>query len=174
MHHKKLLSNSLFRDYFDWLREIWKRSSFLPPICEHGSPALIIQHGHLRFHIQHLVMLPDYLLPLILALPPVTFHPLVKLPISVFLFLNILFDLSEPFIPVIRFQPMLKFLRLYAVKLLYCLQSDLELINLSHDNLRLVLYTDSIHSGTLLAALSRLIAWLDAAELLIAWLETIY
>jgi len=170
MHYKKLLSNSLFRDYFDWLWEIWKRSSFLPPICEHGFPALIIQHGHLRFHIQHLVMLPDYLLPLILALRPVTFHPLVKLPISVFLFLYILFDLSEPFIPVIRLQPLLKFLSLHAVKLLYCLQSDLQLINLCQDDLRLVLYTDSIH---LLAALCCLIAWLDAAELLIPWLETI-
>jgi hypothetical protein len=113
-------------------------------------------------------MLPDYLLPLILALPPVTFHPLVKLPMPVFLFLNILFDLSEPLIPVIRLEPLLKFLSLYAVKLLYCLQSDLELINLSHDNLRLVLYTDSIHPGTLLSSLCCLIAWLDAAELLIA------
>ena len=108
-------------------------------------------------------MLPDYLLPLILALPPVTPHLLVKLPILVFFFLNILFNLSEPLVPVHRFQPLLHLLRLYAVKLLDRLQSEFELINLSHDNPGLVLYAHGIHPGTLLAALSRLVTGLNTA-----------
>jgi hypothetical protein len=117
----------------------------LHPICEHGSSALIIEDGHLRLEILHIVVLPDYLLPLILALPSFAPHLLVKLPILVFLFLNILFNLSEPLFPVHHFQPLLHFLRLYAVKLLYRLQSDFELINLCHDNPGLVLNAHSIH-----------------------------
>lgn len=91
-------------------------------------------------------MLPNYLLPLILALPSVAPHLLVKLPILVFLLLNILFNLSEPLVPVHRSKPLLHLLRLYAVKLLDRLQSEFELINLSHENPGLVLYADSIHS----------------------------
>ena len=118
-------------------------------------------------------MLSDNLLPLIFALPSVALHLLVKLPISVFLISNILFNLAKLLVPIHRFQPLLQFLRLYAGKLLDRLQSDSELINISHDNPGLVLYADSIHSGTLVAALCRLIARLNTAEFIVARLETV-
>lgn len=103
VHYEQFLIHSLFMpgSIIDRALQVWQGPGFLPgSVSEHGSPALVVKNGHLRLEIQHLVVLSDDLLSLVLTLPTLTAHLLIQLPILILGGLDLLLDLLDFVLPV--------------------------------------------------------------------------